>query len=90
MLGLSTNAYEAKRLGEIAEGVGEFTVMLAIAPPKNIEIRFLPIEQEGLKFLEEKYKEYGLKSTFDFKGPDRPNATQEMPGNANETKEASV
>jgi len=42
----------------------------------------LPIEQEGLKFLEEKYKEYGLKSTFDFKGPDGPNATQEMPGNA--------
>jgi len=73
------HTYEAKRLGEIAEGVGEFTVMFAIAPPKNIEIRYLPIEQDGLKFLEEKYKEYGLKSTLDFKWADGPSAAQEMP-----------
>jgi hypothetical protein len=56
--------------------------MPAIAPPKNVEIRFLPIEQDGLKFLDEKYKEYGLKSTLDFKWADGPNATQEMPDKA--------
>jgi hypothetical protein len=76
------HTYEAKRLGEIAEGVGEFTVMMAFAPPKNIEIRYLPIEQDAMTFLEEKYKEYGLKSTLDFKWPEGPNAAQEMPDSA--------
>ena len=65
------HAYEAKRLGEIAEGVGKITVMMAIAPPREgaIEIRFLPVGSAILEVLEQKYQEYGLKSTDEFKWP---------------------
>jgi hypothetical protein len=59
------HAYEAKRLGQIAEGVGSFTVLMAIAPPKNGEIRYLMVSENTKQFLEEKYKEYGLKPTDD-------------------------
>jgi hypothetical protein len=64
--------YEAKRLGEIAEGVGQYTVMLAIAPLREngTEIRFLPVGKGILEVLEQKYEEYGLKSTEGFKWPD--------------------
>jgi hypothetical protein len=64
------HTYEAKRLGEIAEGVGEYTCMLIFSPPKDIEIRSRMINEEGKSFLEEKYKEFGLKSTWEFKWPE--------------------
>jgi hypothetical protein len=81
------HAYEAKKLGEIAEGVGEMTVMFAIAPPKNIEIRYLALARDQMKFLEEKYNEFGLKSTLDFKWPEGPMTAQEMPQQESEGKE---
>lgn len=59
------HTYEAKRLGEIAEGVGEYTVLLVIGPPQKVEIRYFSVSEETKKFLEEKYKEYGLKPTAD-------------------------
>jgi hypothetical protein len=84
------HTYEAKRLGEIAEGVAEYAVMIAIAPPKNIEIRYLPIDKDGFDFLEEKYKEYGLKSTLDFKWTNGPNAAQEMPDIVKSNKDTAL
>lgn len=64
------HVYEAKRLAEIAEGVGRFTVLSITAPSENEELKFREVHDEGLEFLEKKYKEYGLKPTDDFELPE--------------------
>jgi|GEM_PF-5690576 len=65
------HTYEAKRLGEIAEGVGHSTIIVVIGPPKSPEegLQKLVLSREGMTFLEEKYEEYGLKPTFKFEWP---------------------
>ena len=63
------HTYEAKRLGEIAEGVGHHTIIIAVAPPGKFENRFMPISLDGIEFLEKQYQKYGLKSTLKFKWP---------------------
>lgn len=66
------HTYEAKRLGQIAEGVGEHTVMVGIGPPGAAElgIKMFHLKDAHHDFLEESYGVYGLKSTAEFKWPE--------------------
>jgi|SRR5882762_409560 len=65
------NVYEAKRLGEIADGVGERTTILVITPPSDPSeaIGMKKVNVEGMKYLDEVYKQFGQKplSNIDFK-----------------------
>lgn len=56
--------YEAKRLGEIADGVGKRTTEVIITPmgdETHGNVRIERMTDKGLEFLEGKYKELGLK-----------------------------
>jgi hypothetical protein len=58
--------YEAQKLGQIADAVGEKTSMVIISPAEKVAdpIGSRWINQKGFEFLEKKYKELGLKSAF--------------------------
>jgi hypothetical protein len=58
--------YEAKKLGQIAEGVGEQTTIAIISasptPDHTEPIGVRWVTSDGFKFLDAKYKEYGLRA----------------------------
>lgn len=64
------HVYEAKRLGEIADGVGKYTVMMVISPQANGNLRYWDVPEDVMNVLKDKYLEYGLKPTFDFEWPE--------------------
>jgi hypothetical protein len=57
------NVYEAKKLGEIADGVGRKTSMLISSPRDNPgeDIDIKRVNDEGMAYLEQKYAEFGHK-----------------------------
>jgi hypothetical protein len=66
LLGLNSSiyhVYEAKKLAEIAEGVGTDTVLIVLSPPKDeeAEVGFRAVTTKGFVELQTKYTEFGLK-----------------------------
>jgi hypothetical protein len=60
------NVYEAKRLGEIADGVGKKTTILIATPsqdPNDIDLK--NVNTLGMEYLAEKYSEFGHKTLAD-------------------------
>lgn len=67
------SAYEAKRLGEIAPGVGKSTVLIVLYPPKKdgtgyIETKW--VSEEKFSILDEHFGKFGPKQIKDLKLPD--------------------
>jgi len=62
--------FEAKKLGEIADAVGEKTTMVVISPQEDEEVVSIQyVTPSGFAFLEQKYKELGLKPVPTLKLP---------------------
>jgi hypothetical protein len=57
------NVYEAKKLGEIADGVGKRTSIIVFSPPENPgeTVGMHSVNQAGREYLDGKYEEFGLK-----------------------------
>lgn len=66
------NVYEAKRLGEIAEGVGKRTTLSMIMPSQKPGGALTSdlVLQKGKEFLEAKYTELSFKTSSDIELPD--------------------
>jgi hypothetical protein len=65
------NVYEAKKLGEIADGVGVRTTILIVSPPQEADgpIEMKSVSNLGMEYLEQKRLEFGHKTLtgIDFK-----------------------